>query len=259
MKIHHKRSHGESIAGVVVECDHCGDNTRTEPHKARKLEHHFCNQDCEGKWRSDRFQGEKSPVWKRGPETVQCHLCGAEVERRAWEIETAARNFCSNRCRGEWRSKNWEAEDYPRWQGGKATVECSICSEEVSRRQDQLKKYDQHFCSTDCLGEWRSDTQRGRDNPVWTGGSNIRDAVRRLLSDEPWTRIAAAARDDECEHCGSDSTEYNRSLAVHHIVPVMAGGSNAEELLMTLCPGCHRKVEAFTRRFVDPVLVEYSP
>lgn len=256
MKVHHSTVHGESIAGAVVECDHCGSETSTQPSKVEKLDHHFCNQECEASWRSNRFSGAGSPRWKGGFQTLECEYCGAEIERRETEIESSEQNFCSYECKGNWRSENWDSEDYPRWKGGKVSFQCEHCGEEAERRRDQVEKYERQFCSPECLGKWRSSAQRGSDNPVWTGGRKVRNAVRQLIGGTPWEKIADSARDNECELCHTDSTSDGRSMAVHHIVPVMAGGCNAETLLMTLCPSCHRKVEAYTRQFVEPVLVE---
>lgn len=172
------------------------------------------------------------------------------------KIESAERNFCSNECRGKWRSENWTGSNHPRWKGGNVTVECAHCGETVKRRRDQAEKYDLNFCDTKCLGRWRSKNQRGAANPVWSGGESIRVAVRNLIGDCPWDQVAASARDDECELCGASETTDGRALAVHHIVPIMAGGCNEDPLLMTLCPSCHRTVEAYTRKITEPLLVE---
>lgn len=256
MKIHHASAHDESIAGEVVHCDFCGGETRTPPSKVEQLDHHFCDERCEGKWRSNHLSGPNAPQWNGGTVTVRCPHCGDEIERHPHEINQSDRNFCDATCRGQWRSENWSRENFPVWKGGKVTVECDWCSVEVERRRDQLKKYERSFCSDDCLGEWRSSIQRGQNNPVWTGGRHIREAIRRLIGNSPWTKIASQARKSECGMCKTGTTSDGRQHAVHHIVPLMAGGCNEPELLMTLCPSCHRKVEAYTRQLLSPVLVE---
>jgi 5-methylcytosine-specific restriction endonuclease McrA len=204
MKVHHSKVHGESIAGVAVECE-----------------------------------------W-----------CGAAVRRPQYALENREMIFCDLDCKGAWRQENWTGEDTPRWKGGSVTTECHYCGETFERRRDQVAKYERSFCGSTCLGNWRSDAQRGADNPVWTGGSAIRSTVRQLIADEPWETIAERERADACELCETTETSDGRAMAVHHIVPVMAGGCNSSELLMTLCPACHRRVEAYTRRIVEPVLVE---
>lgn len=204
MKVHHTKSHGESIAGMEVECE-----------------------------------------W-----------CESMVRRSEYAIENRERIFCDFDCKGAWRQENWTGNVTSRWKGGPVTVECHYCGERFERRRDQVEEYERSFCSSTCLGKWRSEAQRGSNNPVWTGGDAIRSAVRRLIGNEPWTTIAERERKDVCEFCGTTETGDGRAMSVHHIVPVMAGGCNASELLMTLCPACHRCVEAYTRRIVEPVLVD---
>lgn len=256
MKSHHKRVHGWSIAGVVVECDYCGSQKRTTPRKAESNEHHFCDEACEGAWRSTRFSGRGGPGWTGGRETIQCNHCGADIKRYRREIELANRNFCDATCRGQWRSENWDVQDLPRWSGGPRSVSCHECGQLFQRKQSQVERAKRQFCGRECFGTWHASFQRGSDNPSWIGGAEIRKSVRNLIGDSPWVEIAADIRDSNCELCGTHATSDDRALSVHHIVPIMAGGTNSSEFLMTLCNACHRTVETFTRQFVKPVLRE---
>jgi len=97
----------------------------------------------------------------------------------------------------------------------------------------------------------------GQDNPNWRGGKSILDAVRKQLPGKSWRqkKVEAKRRDGYfCQKCGAVGIKMDS----HHLVPVMAGGCHADELLMTLCESCHRKAEAFVRRYeeFDPVLVQ---
>lgn len=89
----------------------------------------------------------------------------------------------------------------------------------------------------------------GQDSPTWRGGKSIYDAVKLNLSN--WQKARRNHRGDECEHCGEADT-----LHLHHIIPVMSGGTNEPWNLMTLCEQCHGSVEWFTREFAEPVLVD---
>lgn len=256
MKSHHKRVHDQSIAGVPVSCDHCDSETRTRPRRIETNEHHFCDESCEAAWRSNEFSGSGGPGWTGGQQTTNCHQCGAEIARYQRQIDKAERNFCDPECRGQWRSDNWDIQDFPRWNGGPLTVSCHQCGQSFERKRSQVEQAERNFCGRDCFGAWRSEFQRGANNPSWTGGSAIRTTVRNLIGDSPWKIIAAENRGGNCELCGTHETSDSRSLSVHHVIPIMAGGCNTGELLMTLCTGCHRKVEAFTRLYVDPVLTD---
>lgn len=100
----------------------------------------------------------------------------------------------------------------------------------------------------------------GQEHPGWRGGKSIYDAVKKQLGSESWGSVRERIReraDHECEACGKPANEIgHRDLDVHHIVPIMCGGTNQEWNLMALCPSCHRAVEVQTRRLVDPVLIE---
>jgi hypothetical protein len=254
MKCHHSRMHGESIAGVETECDHCGRTFREQPARLEKLEHHFCDEECEGKWRSEYQSGEDHPHWNR--RRVECEYCGKALERTVSELEDTENSFCDASCRGRWRSEEWTQEDFPRWNGGKETVRCHACGESFKRESSELNRYERSFCSRECFGEWRSEYQRGSDNPSWTGGSGVRSSVRNTIGAQPWGKIAEEYRGECCELCGTDETVDGREFPVHHLVPIMSGGTNDPELLMTLCTSCHRTVEAYTRRFTRAVLVD---
>lgn len=44
-----------------------------------------------------------------------------------------------------------------------------------------------------------------------------------------------------CVHCGTDGTTDRNDLTVDHIIPVIAGGTNALHNLQTLCRVCNSK------------------
>lgn len=97
----------------------------------------------------------------------------------------------------------------------------------------------------------------GQAHPRWRGGKNLYDAVKKCIRRESWNETRERAREEagrECEMCGE--SQSNRGLDVHHIVPLMCGGTNRDGNLMALCQSCHRIVEAHTRELFDSVLVE---
>lgn len=56
MKIHHKRVHGESIAGRDVECHTCGDTYPEKPCLIEKNTRHFCCKACRLEWKTNDNQ-----------------------------------------------------------------------------------------------------------------------------------------------------------------------------------------------------------
>jgi predicted transcriptional regulator/uncharacterized C2H2 Zn-finger protein len=100
----------------------------------------------------------------------------------------------------------------------------------------------------------------GQEHPRWRGGKSIYGAVKKQLHGPSWDTLRERTREragHECEMCGKPSAEIeHRSLDVHHIVPVMCGGTNEAWNRMALCPSCHRKTEIYTRELLDPVLTD---
>lgn len=102
---------------------------------------------------------------------------------------------------------------------------------------------------------------RAQDNPNWRGGRSIYDAVRRLLADVAWDEIRERIleRDSHrCRLCGKPSEQAHNGLDVHHIVPIMAGGTHGEWNLLAVCNSCHSKTERYTEDlFPDLLSSEY--
>lgn len=117
VKIHHKRKHDVSIAGVELECEWCMDSFKVQPKE--KDTARFCSKDCEREWKSERWRGEKNPRWKGGPVTVECAVCGEEKEQCRAVANMSERHFCSYDCMGERRSEVYSGEGSPIWSGGR--------------------------------------------------------------------------------------------------------------------------------------------
>jgi len=99
----------------------------------------------------------------------------------------------------------------------------------------------------------------GQDHPNWRGGKSTYDAVKKQLRPAFWTAKddVRERADGRCKSCGDPQPEGG-SLDVHHIVPIMCGGTNGDWNLMALCPSCHHTAEWYTRRIpeMEPVLTE---
>lgn len=91
----------------------------------------------------------------------------------------------------------------------------------------------------------------GQDHPRWRGGKSIYDAVKKQLRPS-FASVKDDYRSEECYSCGASDCK----LDVHHIIPILSGGTNGEWNMMTLCESCHSQVEWFTRDLVEPVLIE---
>lgn len=221
VKIHHTKAHGESIAGVEVECSNCGDAFRKIPANVEKYDRHFCSTEC----KSEAYTTQV---------TLECDWCGEEFERRRSHVEGAERHYCSTNCKGlAYRDR--------------VEVECANCGDQLVRPRAAAMRASRHYCSKACQAEY----ERGANSPNWKGGESIAVALRRFLGGESWRSVREdvhASRDGVCRLCGREESRNGRRLQVHHIVPVMAGGSHHRGNLMLLCHRCHRTVEDYTTR-----------
>jgi len=94
----------------------------------------------------------------------------------------------------------------------------------------------------------------GPDNPCWKGGKSLRDKLTKIYGERSWGAIRREVRqrqDHKCGNCGSEPSD-GQSLDVHHIVPVLAGGTNHPDNLIALCKRCHYSSERYTAEKVSP-------
>lgn len=258
MKIHHKRIHGESIAGVEFDCDWCGETQRRCGSHVHEDMNNFCSPECRGAYRSEHYTGEDAPIWNGGLVELECEWCGGQYEINPAAAENS--RFCSEECRCANFSEEYSGENAHTWRGGKVTIECDWCSTEIELYPSDAEN--RRFCSRDCYESWYSVAKTGENHQSWRGGKSIYDAVKKLISDRAFYTIADGIRDDaahECEMCGRPRAENGRKLDVHHLVPLLAGGDNGEYNLTALCRSCHKKAEEYTKHHIpeiEPVLVE---
>lgn len=89
MKIHHNRTHDESIAGVKAECSICGGEFRCQKKRVEQ-DNVFCGDECEAVHKSQIYSGEGNPFHgKNHPEEFR-----------------------------EWLSEEVRGENHHMWNGG---------------------------------------------------------------------------------------------------------------------------------------------
>jgi len=165
MKVHHAKTHGESIAGITITCDYCGDTAEKNQRKKRN-DHDFCSRDCFNKWQSENLSGENSHLWEGKTITVDCDWCGESTEKKTCNYEENEKAFCSHECHGEWISENQTGEDNPLFDPS-LTVECYWCGKEHQKAAEKIERNERNFCSMECTSKWQSDYRRGENHPRW--------------------------------------------------------------------------------------------
>lgn len=244
--IHHVQAHGESLAGVEVNCAWCGDGLKRDPCEVENSERFFCGgKSCQGKWRSEHIAGENHPRWEEMVE-VQCEYCGASLERYPYVAEDYDMFFCGgdSDCFGLYRTENLTGEDAPNWRGGDVEVVCAFCGDTLTRRRRVVERQTRHFCvEKGCEGQWRSAHRSGEDAPAWKGGDGVygegwnpkkRESVRNQ-------------QNRECLGCGKDETDIGQNLDVHHVRKARSFDDplerNDSSNLVALCRDCHYAAE----------------
>lgn len=106
LKIHHSKSHGESIAGVELTCKNCGSTYRKPPSMASRSS--YCSQDCQSEHfseiRDEPFGGERNGVY------LTCETCGDEYRRAAANAKGS--RFCSRECQSKMQSVEFSSKDW---------------------------------------------------------------------------------------------------------------------------------------------------
>jgi len=240
MKIHHAKEHGERITATIV-CKNC--ESEFEVHESHTDRRTFCSTECKGEFYSESRKGEKSPFYERVE--LVCEKCGSGFEVLPKREDKA--RFCSDECRCRWL-RELEPEEHPRYKERKTFV-CDVCGEKY-----QVKPANEErtaYCSRECQTEAKKELY-GPKAPQWKGGgtATIYSAVRNGLSKESWERLRRRERGRECENCGA-----REGLHLHHIIPVMSGGTNGEWNLMTLCEECHSKADSLISDIQERVIL----
>lgn len=257
MKIHHKRTHGESLAGFDKTCENCGKEFTAEI-PTRK----YCSESCMGEHREGTWTGENAPRWNGGMETVVCEQCGDGYEVRPAKADET--RFCSNACHGQWRSENTSGEDSWHWKGGNKEVPCAYCGSPVEVRPVEFREDRDRFCDYECRGKWMSENWVGEDSPSWNYGT-VSDYGPNWRSQ----RKKALERDDfQCVGCGRSREGHyelwGRDLEMHHKRPIKTfpfvddeynrdwEEANAVSNLMTCCKACHAEFDKVSQAKYPP-------
>lgn len=185
--------------------------------------------------------------------TATCENCGQEFETTP---KRSRGRFCSQKCFGEWSSRNTVGEKHPN--KGKSFPRpknlppplfksCEVCGKEFLTKQSHANR--RRCCSRSCSAKLWSKERTGENSPTWLGGHDPYYGPSWQVA-----KRDARERDRKCMRCGVTPEVLGRELDVHHVVPFRKFGRDrhleANDLsnLMCLCFACHLKVEWETNR-----------
>lgn len=154
---------------VTVKCANCDDPLQRKRNKVERRQRHFCDNHCQGEWRSEHLTGDDHWMWERVD--VNCSHCGKTLQRKPSRVERNDHHFCNNQYLGTWVSENASGEDAPAWDGGDVPIECFTCGTIVYRSRSQVNETNNIFCGRACAGEWKAEHYLGEENPNWSGGN----------------------------------------------------------------------------------------
>jgi G:T-mismatch repair DNA endonuclease (very short patch repair protein) len=139
---------------VTFYCDNCGKELERSPY-CSKSKHQFCDSKCYGEWKSKNIIKENHPMYNKS--ICYCDNCGIEVEVANYVYQDLLAGkrknvFCSNKCNGEWNSKNRFGKNNPLYT--QVLLTCSYCGEEYMAKY--CRKDISNFCSPKCSQMARS-------------------------------------------------------------------------------------------------------
>lgn len=200
---------------VGTNCGDCGDDMTIKRYRYEQSENNYCSDECQ--WNSMR----KEKV------TIECENCEKEKEKYPSHAERVNKNFCSEKCRIEYKGDSSRVE-----------VQCEKCETTFDKLNCEVERTETHFCTRDCRYEYYSSEEFNHDD-YGRGFSEMKAEVRQ--------------RDDcECQICGRDEDDIGRKPSVHHITPVewfigvdgyRKRDAHYVENGILLCPEHHGQVE----------------
>jgi 5-methylcytosine-specific restriction endonuclease McrA len=206
----------------IVFCECCGDAIVMADWRIKKTTSFYC-ENCFGD----------------SKRRIECDHCG-EIMRR-YPANIQAYNYCSRQCSGSGiHSRVYQSvDDY-----AGEIVECKVCGLDFYLQPNQIGEKSGKYCSRSCFHVAHRDNMKGEKNPSWRGGCS--GGYGPNWKQE---RLACLDRDNyTCQRCGLHEDEQDRSLDVHHIVPLREFDGDFERAnklsnLVALCRTCHKFVE----------------
>lgn len=239
MKYHHNVTHGESIAGVKITCDNCGETKRRNPAKIEGKDNVYCSRECQY---NDRIEIPKGTLYEyywgeqlSAYEIAEKENTSEQVVRRRMREYGIPVSSCGSRTAWvfEMRGREWLRNEYV----SKAKSIYQIARENNVYHEYVRRKL--HELDIPLRNEW------------WINRDNYTEPTRDAYDYGPkWDEIKSIAQtrdDNRCQDCGS-----TKNLHVHHIIPFRTFDSREEanklDNLLTLCATCHKKWESIPLR-----------
>lgn len=155
MKLHHSKTHNESIAGKKLECEYCGGEYREKEYRVDRSS--YCSAECRDLAKTE-ITGEDHPLYEKVE--LSCEVCSDKYRVIPARVETS--RFCSDACRHKYLS-TITGDDHPLYDGGEHN--------KYKQRDWRIfsKKYRNWVGCCENCGDTR-DLQTHHDEPISMGG-----------------------------------------------------------------------------------------
>ena len=152
------------------------------------------------------------------------------------------------------------------WNDGKRYfLECANCRKKTRTFKSRQRKYCSHKChGISMMGNtmgFTSENMKGNQINKGRKPWNYIDGRSKLLGParygDDWDKIRLLiyARDKfTCQECGEKMSKI--PFHIHHKIPFLISFDNSPKNLITLCPPCHRRIEAEIMRELKQIMVE---
>lgn len=168
------------------------------------------------------------------PVEVVCDNCGRIFHIPLFRVKKNKHHFCSYSC-------------YRKF-GIADNIICESCGKASHRRPLQITKWKHHFCNKQCHGRWRSEHQKGENNPRWIDGKSKEEIsetarfwrqLRMSRKGRAWIRTVLKRDKKTCQICSSKLTP-----CAHHIKSFTKYPESRFDVDngITLCKECHTYV-----------------
>lgn len=127
---------------------------------------------------------------------VVCENCGKEEFRYPSQVLKTV--YCSRKCRSEFFDKHHTVK-----------FKCDVCGKEKRQRKSSYESNENHFCSTDCLSKWKSESYKDKGNHFY-GKSHSQISIEKISisrkklnltgeNNPKYNRVTA-----KCDQCGKE-------------------------------------------------------
>jgi hypothetical protein len=156
-----------------------------------------------------------------------CEKCATEFEVHT-QYGLTKQRFCSISCSSQ---KAWDDGTHPR-SVEKVKRRCRVCKK-VMELNPSLREV-RFTCSLECRGKWQAESGlwSGENNGAWKGGTSAH-----------WKAKARERDDYTCQVDDCDVRHEGNGTHAHHKLPVVAGGTDDLDNLITFCSHHHQVLE----------------